>query len=164
MTFSPATGTMLSIRWQLTILQPEGGLERGTWPSLSSSIQVTLSLEKLMNSVTDTPFSVNVQIRRFVARTRGLTHRPVIRLMSPSNLRDQLKPFVFLDLCDVDFNDPRGRFPTLTAGLRGRGGRLRDRNRLLRLRLHCASVSTWSIPRRTRWRSARPTSSACGCC
>jgi hypothetical protein len=33
-------------------------------------------------------------------RTRGRTHRPVTRLMSPSDLGEILKPFVFLDLFD----------------------------------------------------------------
>jgi hypothetical protein len=33
-------------------------------------------------------------------RTRGRTHGPVTRLMSPSDLGEILKPFVFLDLFD----------------------------------------------------------------
>src|SRR6185295_16135315 len=36
--------------------------------------------------------------RTIVQRTRGRTHGPVTRLMSPSDLGEILKPFVFLDL------------------------------------------------------------------
>lgn len=47
--------------------------------------------------------------RRIVRRTRGRTHGPLTRLMSPSDLGEILKPFVFLDLFDHDgppFNGP----------------------------------------------------------
>ena len=40
--------------------------------------------------------------RRIVGRTRGHGHGPITRLMSPSDLGQTLKPFVFLDLVDVD--------------------------------------------------------------
>jgi redox-sensitive bicupin YhaK (pirin superfamily) len=39
---------------------------------------------------------------RIVHRTRGRTHGHVTRLMSPSGLGAMLKPFVFLDLFDVE--------------------------------------------------------------
>jgi redox-sensitive bicupin YhaK (pirin superfamily) len=38
--------------------------------------------------------------RAIVQRTRGRTHGPVTRLMSPSDFGQTLKPFVFLDLFD----------------------------------------------------------------
>src|SRR6202045_4887394 len=38
--------------------------------------------------------------RAIVRRTRGRTHGPVTRLMSPSDFGEILKPFVFLDLFD----------------------------------------------------------------
>src|SRR5271156_4747884 len=38
--------------------------------------------------------------RAIVQRTRGLRHGPITRLMSPSDLGEVLKPFVFLDLFD----------------------------------------------------------------
>ena len=38
--------------------------------------------------------------RAIVQRTRGRTHGPITRLMSPSDLGEMLKPFVFLDLFD----------------------------------------------------------------
>jgi redox-sensitive bicupin YhaK (pirin superfamily) len=47
--------------------------------------------------------------RGIVLRTRGRTHGPVTRLMSPSDLGETLKPFVFLDLFDHEgapFNGP----------------------------------------------------------
>ena len=40
--------------------------------------------------------------RRVVERTRGSGHGGIVRLMSPSDLGQQLKPFVFLDLFDAD--------------------------------------------------------------
>lgn len=36
--------------------------------------------------------------RAIILRTRGRTHGPITRLMSPGDLGEQLKPFVFLDL------------------------------------------------------------------
>jgi redox-sensitive bicupin YhaK (pirin superfamily) len=40
-------------------------------------------------------------LRRIVARTRGRQHGPVVRLMSPSDLGELVKPFVFLDRVDT---------------------------------------------------------------
>jgi redox-sensitive bicupin YhaK (pirin superfamily) len=47
--------------------------------------------------------------RAIVQRTRGRTHGPLTRLMSPSDFGEILKPFVFLDLFDHEgapFNGP----------------------------------------------------------
>src|SRR5580700_6309702 len=47
--------------------------------------------------------------RAIVQRTRGRKHGPITRLMSPSDLGEILKPFVFLDLFDHEgapFNGP----------------------------------------------------------
>jgi redox-sensitive bicupin YhaK (pirin superfamily) len=47
--------------------------------------------------------------RAIMQRTRGRTHGPVTRLMSPSDFGEILKPFVFLDLFDHEgapFNGP----------------------------------------------------------
>ena len=41
-------------------------------------------------------------VRKIVYRTRGLTHGPITRLMSPGDLGELLKPFVFLDLFVMD--------------------------------------------------------------
>src|SRR5260221_13493913 len=40
--------------------------------------------------------------RQIIRRTRGLRHGPITRLMSPGDLGEALKPFVFLDLFDMD--------------------------------------------------------------
>ena len=58
--------------------------------------------------------------RAIVQRTRGRTHGPITRLMSPSDLGELLKPFVFLDLFDhhgAPFNGdlhPHSGIATLT--------------------------------------------------
>ena len=47
--------------------------------------------------------------RAIAHRTRGRTHGPITRLMSPSDLGELVKPFVFLDLFDHEgapFNGP----------------------------------------------------------
>jgi redox-sensitive bicupin YhaK (pirin superfamily) len=40
--------------------------------------------------------------RGVIERTRGTAHGPIVRLMSPSDLGAQLKPFVFLDRIETD--------------------------------------------------------------
>src|SRR6185436_1304496 len=40
--------------------------------------------------------------RQIIRRTRGLRHGPITRLMSPGDLGEALKPFVFLDLFDIE--------------------------------------------------------------
>src|SRR5258707_7755218 len=40
--------------------------------------------------------------REIVHRTRGRTHGPITRLVSPSDLGELIKPFVFLDLAAFD--------------------------------------------------------------
>ena len=58
--------------------------------------------------------------RAIVQRTRGVTHGPMTRLMSPSDFGEILKPFVFLDLFDHEgppFNGslhPHSGIATLT--------------------------------------------------
>jgi redox-sensitive bicupin YhaK (pirin superfamily) len=46
--------------------------------------------------------------RRIVRRTRGSRHGPITRLMSPSDLGEIVKPFVFLDLFDAAGSDLSG--------------------------------------------------------
>jgi redox-sensitive bicupin YhaK (pirin superfamily) len=66
--------------------------------------------------------------RAIVQRTRGRTHGPVTRLMSPSDLGEILKPFVFLDLFDHEgrpFNlglHPHSGIATLTYVAEGAVG------------------------------------------
>jgi redox-sensitive bicupin YhaK (pirin superfamily) len=45
--------------------------------------------------------TIDTMLRRIVLRTSGNTHGPVTRLMSPSDLGEQLKPFVFLDIFSI---------------------------------------------------------------
>ncbi len=42
-----------------------------------------------------------VKARAIVHRTRGQTHGPITRLVSPSDLGELIKPFVFLDLFNI---------------------------------------------------------------
>lgn len=49
--------------------------------------------------------------RRVVYRTRGSSHGSITRLMSPGDLGQVLKPFVFLDLFEMDLHDPRAQMP-----------------------------------------------------
>jgi redox-sensitive bicupin YhaK (pirin superfamily) len=48
------------------------------------------------------PTAVQARPRKIVRRTRGNRHGPITRLMSPSDLGQVLKPFVFLDLFDME--------------------------------------------------------------
>lgn len=64
--------------------------------------------------------------RAVTHRTRGNRHGPITRLMSPGDLGEQLKPFIFLDLFEAEKIDGPGFAPhphsgiaTLTLFLRG---------------------------------------------
>src|SRR6187402_3229505 len=46
--------------------------------------------------------------RRVVHTTRGHGHGPITRLMSPGDLGQYLKPFVFLDIFEMDRRGPPG--------------------------------------------------------
>jgi redox-sensitive bicupin YhaK (pirin superfamily) len=48
------------------------------------------------------PAAIQTRPRKIVRRTRGNHHGPVTRLMSPGDLGQVLKPFVFLDLFEMD--------------------------------------------------------------
>jgi redox-sensitive bicupin YhaK (pirin superfamily) len=45
---------------------------------------------------------VQQSVRKIVHRTQGRTHGPITRLVSPSDLGELIKPFVFLDLAVFD--------------------------------------------------------------
>jgi redox-sensitive bicupin YhaK (pirin superfamily) len=49
--------------------------------------------------------------RSVTYRTRGRAHGPIVRLMSPSDLGEVLKPFVFLDLFEADMGQMRDAMP-----------------------------------------------------
>lgn len=64
--------------------------------------------------------------RRIVHRTRGRQHGPITRLVSPSDVGELIKPFVFLDHIDVDTKSaprfgyhPHSGIATLTLLLEG---------------------------------------------
>lgn len=50
----------------------------------------------------DPPAKAPTSPRPLVHRTRGQTHGPITRLMSPGDLGQVLKPFIFLDLVNFD--------------------------------------------------------------
>lgn len=60
------------------------------------------------NSIASTEGLLATSPRAVVQRTRGSGHGPIVRLMSPSDLGQRLKPFVFLDLVDSDSSIARG--------------------------------------------------------
>ena len=67
--------------------------------------------------------------RKIIHRTRGNTHGPITRLVSPSDLGEVIKPFVFLDLAEFDgrseptpmeyFWHPHSGIATVTVPLEG---------------------------------------------
>jgi redox-sensitive bicupin YhaK (pirin superfamily) len=71
--------------------------------------------------------SVAIASRAIVLRTRGDTHGPITRLMSPGDLGEHLKPFVFLDLFSFASNGgqkgfgmhPHSGIATLTFTMEG---------------------------------------------
>src|SRR6202521_3616199 len=52
--------------------------------------------------VRQSPPPIATPPRKIVRRTLGNCHGPITRLMSPGDLGQLLKPFVFLDLFDMD--------------------------------------------------------------
>ena len=61
-------------------------------------------------TATDAPTALVQSPRAVVHRTRGSTHGPVTRLMSPGDLGQALKPFIFLDLVNFDARHGQTRF------------------------------------------------------
>ena len=65
-------------------------------------------MEKVVSSVPSSQMPIS---RSVIHRTRGLAHGPIVRLMSPSDLGEELKPFVFLDLFEADMRALAGGMP-----------------------------------------------------
>ena len=70
--------------------------------------------------------AANAGIRRIVFRTAGRRHGPITRLVSPSDIGELIKPFVFLDHAEVPWTPeplgsihPHSGIATLTTVLRG---------------------------------------------
>jgi redox-sensitive bicupin YhaK (pirin superfamily) len=64
-------------------------------------------MKPLRNDLATIAMSSSRSARAIVHRTRGATHGPITRLVSPSDLGELIKPFVFLDL----FALPASRAP-----------------------------------------------------
>ena len=71
--------------------------------------------------------SIETPARRVAYRTRGHSHGPITRLVSPSDVGELIKPFVFLDYFDLDPKHmpaigfhPHSGIATLTLLLEGR--------------------------------------------
>jgi redox-sensitive bicupin YhaK (pirin superfamily) len=74
----------------------------------------------------DSSFDTAADTRRIVRQTGGRRHGPITRLMSPSDLGELIKPFVFLDHAEVRFTGrklfgihPHSGIATLTTVLQG---------------------------------------------
>jgi len=71
--------------------------------------------------------ATEARARRIAYRTRGHSHGPITRLVSPSDVGELIKPFVFLDYFDIDPKHmpaigfhPHSGIATLTLLLEGR--------------------------------------------
>src|SRR2546422_3714403 len=71
--------------------------------------------------------ATEARARRVASRTRGHSHGPITRLVSPSDVGRLIKPFVFLDYFDIDPEHmpaigfhPHSGIATLTLLLKGR--------------------------------------------
>jgi redox-sensitive bicupin YhaK (pirin superfamily) len=71
--------------------------------------------------------AAEARTRRVTHRTRGRSHGPITRLVSPSDVGELIKPFVFLDYFDIDPKHmpaigfhPHSGIATLTLLLEGR--------------------------------------------
>ncbi|VWC81704.1 pirin domain-containing protein [Burkholderia lata] len=76
------------------------------------------------------PADVDVAVasRHVIFRTRGRAHGPIVRMVSPSDVGEMIKPFVFLDLVDTQASigsgfgwHPHSGIATLTLVIDGRG-------------------------------------------
>jgi redox-sensitive bicupin YhaK (pirin superfamily) len=56
----------------------------------------------LSQTTRSTPAPDGAAERRIVFRTTGRQHGPIVRLVSPGDVGERIKPFVFLDYIDVD--------------------------------------------------------------
>jgi redox-sensitive bicupin YhaK (pirin superfamily) len=55
-----------------------------------------------MHATTAFETTAEARARRIVHRTRGNSHGPITRLVSPSDVGELIKPFVFLDYFEID--------------------------------------------------------------
>jgi redox-sensitive bicupin YhaK (pirin superfamily) len=69
------------------------------------------------NSAATSTLPANTGIRAIVHRTKGNKHGSITRLVSPGDLGELLKPFVFLDLFEVERFQGRGFAPHPHSGI-----------------------------------------------
>nr|WP_315591709.1 pirin family protein [uncultured Cupriavidus sp.] len=83
-----------------------------------------------MSTVFRTPPGAHRAVgRHIVFRTRGHAHGPVVRMVSPADVGERIKPFVFLDLIDSQEGlgqrgfgwHPHSGIATLTLAIKGEG-------------------------------------------
>src|SRR2546423_2955767 len=55
-----------------------------------------------INAGSEEALVMETRPRRIAYRTRGHSHGPITRLVSPSDVGQLIKPFVFLDYFDID--------------------------------------------------------------
>ena len=87
----------------------------------------TATMERVASpSFVGQPVSVDLPLRKIAARTRGRQHGPINRLVSPSDLGQLMKPFVFLDRFEIPGNvgklfgmHPHSGIATITVLLSG---------------------------------------------
>ena len=58
-------------------------------------------MSAVLEASVDAPVEAPLGKRAIVLQTRGLRHGPIARLVSPSDIGELIKPFVFLDLFDI---------------------------------------------------------------
>jgi redox-sensitive bicupin YhaK (pirin superfamily) len=61
-----------------------------------------MTIDMKMPAATTLRGTAEARARRIVHRTRGRSHGPITRLVSPSDVGELIKPFVFLDYFDID--------------------------------------------------------------
>ena len=94
---------------------------------LKAHLMNTATLERITSQPVATPAgSASVPLRQIAARTRGRQHGPINRLVSPSDLGQLMKPFVFLDRFEIPGNvgklfgmHPHSGIATITVLLSG---------------------------------------------
>jgi redox-sensitive bicupin YhaK (pirin superfamily) len=61
-----------------------------------------VTIDMNMPAATTFKTTTEARARRVAYRTRGRSHGPITRLVSPSDVGELIKPFVFLDYFDID--------------------------------------------------------------
>jgi redox-sensitive bicupin YhaK (pirin superfamily) len=93
---------------------------------MSTRTATAAARSRLLDFENAPPATVNTAARRIVQTTSGRRHGPITRLVSPSDIGELIKPFVFLDHFDVAPRPeplsgihPHSGIATLTVVLRG---------------------------------------------